>query len=233
MKNQNVLPKNLDPDIVYGLLEEQFLTYQDLVSVPVLDCDEPLIDLDPSQISTHTYTTEIENTNDTGILVRQGIVPLLVRAQDWLDRNMPGYRLQVFYGYRSPEIQKKSFQKIAKSLGFFDTPTLEQLEIIHRFVAVPNVAGHPTGGAVDVTLIDASGRPLSMGTPPHAFEKNSYTFSPYIARNEWMNRQMLRAAMMSAGFAPFDGEWWHFSYGDREWARYWQKSNAIYGNRSP
>ncbi|MDR3125675.1 MAG: hypothetical protein LBU20_01195 [Candidatus Nomurabacteria bacterium] len=28
--------------------------------------------------------------------------------------------------------------------------------------------------------------------------------------------------MMSQGFAPYDGEWWHFSYGDREWAAwYW------------
>ena len=34
------------------------------------------------------------------------------------------------------------------------------------------------------------------------------------------NRMLLRAVMMSAGFAPFVGEWWHFSYGDKEWAKY-------------
>ena len=228
MENQNALPKNLDPDTVYGLLEAQFLTYQDLISVPVIDCGEPLIDLGSSRISTCSYTTEIDRNDDGIIWVRQSLVPILECAQIWLDTQVPGYKLQVFYGYRSPEIQRNSFQKIAASLGFSNTLTSEQFEIIHRFVAVPDVAGHPTGGAVDVTLIDASGTPLNMGTPPHAFEKDSYSFSPYIARNEWMNRQILRAAMMSAGFAPFDGEWWHFSYGDREWAKYWQKTNAIY-----
>ncbi|QQR69366.1 MAG: hypothetical protein IPI58_01405 [Alphaproteobacteria bacterium] len=34
--------------------------------------------------------------------------------------------------------------------------------------------------------------------------------------------------MTSVGFAPFDGEWWHFSYGDREWAKYYGRSHAIY-----
>jgi D-alanyl-D-alanine dipeptidase len=35
--------------------------------------------------------------------------------------------------------------------------------------------------------------------------------------------------MTSVGFAPFDGEWWHFSYGDREWAYFYKKKNALYG----
>lgn len=29
---------------------------------------------------------------------------------------------------------------------------------------------------------------------------------------------LLRDCMLRVGFAPFDGEYWHFSYGDREWA---------------
>jgi D-alanyl-D-alanine dipeptidase len=34
--------------------------------------------------------------------------------------------------------------------------------------------------------------------------------------------------MLGVGFAPFDGEWWHFSYGDKEWAAYYNKPNAVY-----
>ncbi len=34
--------------------------------------------------------------------------------------------------------------------------------------------------------------------------------------------------MLTAGFAPFDGEWWHFSFGDREWARFYGAENALY-----
>ncbi len=39
---------------------------------------------------------------------------------------------------------------------------------------------------------------------------------------------LLRRAMAQAGFAPFNGEWWHFSYGDREWAAVWNAPFALY-----
>jgi hypothetical protein len=42
------------------------------------------------------------------------------------------------------------------------------------------------------------------------------------------NRKMLRDAMMAEGFAPYDGEWWHFCYGDKEWAFYYKKDKALY-----
>jgi D-alanyl-D-alanine dipeptidase len=43
---------------------------------------------------------------------------------------------------------------------------------------------------------------------------------------------LLRSVMLQAGFAPFDGEWWHFSYGDREWAYYYKKKYALYSQVS-
>ena len=39
---------------------------------------------------------------------------------------------------------------------------------------------------------------------------------------------LLRKIMMQVGFAPYDAEWWHFSYGDREWAFYCKKPYALY-----
>ena len=39
---------------------------------------------------------------------------------------------------------------------------------------------------------------------------------------------MLREYMIKEGFAPYDGEWWHFSYGDKEWAFYYDKEKALY-----
>ncbi len=96
-------------------------------------------------------------------------------------------------------------------------------------IASPDVAGHPTGGAVDVHLNGPDGEPLDFGTRIWDFSRDSYTFSPFISRDAWLNRQMLRAVMMQAGFAPFDGEWWHFSYGDKEWARYYDQPYALFG----
>ena len=39
---------------------------------------------------------------------------------------------------------------------------------------------------------------------------------------------ILRKIMLEVGFAPYDGEWWHFSYGDREWAYYYKKYKYLY-----
>lgn len=113
-------------------------------------------------------------------------------------------------------------------MGFDVSLNDEQREKIHRYIAVPDVAGHPTGAAIDVTITDMQDNILDMGTAPHEFEKDSYTFSPFISQEAWINRQLLRAVMVSAHFAPFDGEWWHFSYGDREWAKYFRKAAAFY-----
>ena len=33
------------------------------------------------------------------------------------------------------------------------------------------------------------------------------------------NRRLLYHVMSAAGFVNYDGEWWHYSYGDRQWAR--------------
>lgn len=103
-------------------------------------------------------------------------------------------------------------------------------EEVHRLIAVPSVAGHPTGGAVDVVIVDKnSNTPIDFGSKIYDFKtKDCYTFSPYISEEAKKNRMLLRNAMMSQGFAPFDGEWWHFSYGDKEWAFYYKKDGAIY-----
>jgi D-alanyl-D-alanine dipeptidase len=67
-----------------------------------------------------------------------------------------------------------------------------------------------------------------MGTKIWQFDHDSYTFSPFVSKQAQINRQLLRKVMLEVGFAPFDGEWWHFSYGDKEWAKYYSQSYAIY-----
>ena len=54
------------------------------------------------------------------------------------------------------------------------------------------------------------------------------TFAEGLTPAQQENRALLRRAMVAAGFAPFNGEWWHFSYGDREWALVWDAPAALY-----
>jgi hypothetical protein len=42
----------------------------------------------------------------------------------------------------------------------------------------------------------------------------------------------LSPIMTKEGFAPYDGEWWHFSYGDKEWAFYYKQDKALYNQVS-
>ena len=105
----------------------------------------------------------------------------------------------------------------------------ELFEAVHKLIAVPEIAGHPTGGAIDVTIQVGDVR-LDMGTDIADFSdvEKIPTFSNIITEEQKRNRSLLRQLLMEVGFAPYDGEWWHFSYGDREWAYYYKQPYAIY-----
>jgi D-alanyl-D-alanine dipeptidase len=96
---------------------------------------------------------------------------------------------------------------------------------------VPEVAGHPTGGAVDVAATTPDGDVLDTGSTLADFDDLSRvpTFAPGLTGDQRSNRMLLHDAMVAAGFAPFYGEWWHFSYGDREWAAFYEQPAALYG----
>ena len=221
-------------ETIYTLLEDKFLTYRDLLGVPVIDCGEPLVPLSKTSICYKNFDKRMELYTGNEVYVREGIVAVLEKAQLTLNNIMPGYKLQVFYGYRHPKVQSSFFEDVRRVIISvnkipFDEASIR--EMTHRFVAVPDVAGHPTGGAVDICIIDANGELVDMGTDRHENSKDSYVFSPFISTPAWANRQKLRQSMLTAGFCPFDGEWWHFSYGDREWAYYYKTGKAIYAQQ--
>jgi zinc D-Ala-D-Ala dipeptidase len=70
---------------------------------------------------------------------------------------------------------------------------------------------HNLGLAIDLTLIDlATGRELEMGTQFDTFSTSAHTAN--ASGEVATNRQRLKAAMESEGFANYDQEWWHFSF---------------------
>lgn len=162
------------------------------------------------------------------IIVRQSVAEKLNNVDSMLKKIDPEFQLLVTYGYRSLAVQKKYFAFYKKKLAQKNKTESELLEAVHKLIAVPEVAGHPTGGAVDVTILK-NGRQLEMGTKLYDFSsKNCYSLSPFIKKTELINRSILRYVMLKNDFAPFDGEWWHYSFGDKEWAFYYGKKNAIY-----
>ncbi len=142
-----------------------------------------------------------------GILVRKGVGKKLHLASAKLAKPAPKARLQIVYGYRHPSIQERYFRKIAAKIRVEDPGVTEEelIESGHALIAVPSVAGHPTGGAIDATIFD-DGTLVDTGTPISDLESSSpiATFAEEITKSQRENRCLLREMLMAKGFAPFD-----------------------------
>jgi D-alanyl-D-alanine dipeptidase len=162
-------------------------------------------------------------------LVRAQVAAMLSAAERALGEVDPTLALSVVCSYRSLHTQTALFDEQMQMLTDKIPDPLERKRFVHKYaIAAPEAAGHPTGGAVDIQII-RGGMPLAFGTEIWKFEPNTLSLSPFVSREAQDNRKLLRKVMTAAGFAPFDGEWWHFSYGDREWAAYYDRLTAIYG----
>ena len=85
---------------------------------------------------------------------------------------------------------------------------------------------HSFGMAVDVTIVDASGRELDMGTGFDDLTERSHPAleEGFLARGDLTglhveNRKLLREVMGAAGWRGINTEWWHFDGGDRDHIR--------------
>lgn len=208
------------------------LQYRDLVGIPVAESGEPMVivqDEAPEIICRYAKPDMASYLGDRFAL-RAGTVERLKSAADSLQNFRPNARLRLAYGYRHPDVQMSYFEQRKREVHNRAT-TLSEEQLIsatHLLTASPDVAGHPTGGAIDVT-IDGEDGSLDMGSGIADFSSDKIeTFANGLTDLQRSNRELLRRVLLNAGFAPFDGEWWHFSYGDREWAAYYKKPNAIY-----
>lgn len=140
-----------------------------------------------------------------------------------------GLGLLVLDGWRPLALQRVLFEEYRAQLARVTALTGSDLEAhVAKFVTDPDRASappaHSTGGAVDVTLCDAStGEPIDMGGEfdeltdrSRADYYDDATGEP--ARTFAKRRGVLLAAMQTAGFERLPTEWWHFELGTRLWA---------------
>jgi D-alanyl-D-alanine dipeptidase len=210
----------------------KILSYDDVVGFVAGKSDEPLIDIrkyDQSITTKYIKQDMLDYTGDI-IYIRDTLAKKLAKIETELSK--VGYKLNIAYGYRHPEVQAKYFntrRQVVRSKN----PTLSDQDIdklTHSFVAIPSVAGHPAGAAVDLTITDSDGTPIDMGTAiaDYSDPDKIITYAKGLTADQSEHRKLLHDLMIHEGFAPFYGEWWHFSYGDREWAAFYNKK-ALYG----
>ena len=177
--------------------------------------------------------------SESRCFVRKSVYERLLKAQSLLPE---GYTLRIWDAWRPFKLQEELYyvyrKQIIEQFHLENASEEEQRAIITEYIALPNPdrtypPTHTTGGAVDVTLLDAQGQELDMGTEfdsisPKAYaayyeedalEKNEAAVAePVKVEQIRKNRRILRRAMLEAGFTGIASEWWHFNYGDRLWS---------------
>ncbi|RKR38459.1 D-alanyl-D-alanine dipeptidase [Paraburkholderia sp. BL17N1] len=106
-----------------------------------------------------------------------------------------GTTLRIFDAYRPPQAQQVLWD-------FLPDPT---------YVADPTRgSNHSRGTALDLTLLDAHGEELDMGTGFDAMTIESEHFHPGLPEEVQRNRMLLLGVMHGAGFTHIKSEWWHY-----------------------
>jgi zinc D-Ala-D-Ala dipeptidase len=232
--------------------------------VPIVECYEPLLPLPLAQFAVedpHPYLKLAAPYGEKSpYYLRQGVLEALLQAQAWLQQVCPNWRIQIFDAYRPIAVQQymveHTFTETLRNKGLLleqltDAQRQAILEQVYQFWAVPSSdpkmpPPHSTGAAVDVSLVDASGAIVNMGSPidemslrshPNFFaqastldcaqdaeqrsEGNNLSLEQILERDRatfHSHRQILNYAMSAAGFQQHPREWWHFSLGDQLWA---------------
>ncbi len=72
-------------------------------------------------------------------------------------------------------------------------------------------SSHSRGSTVDLTIINADGEPIEMGTIFDYFSDKSSTNYIKLPEHIKKNRQFLKELMHNNGFTNFKQEWWHYT----------------------
>lgn len=212
-----------------------FVKYKDLLTIKEYDKETDkekftLIPLEDQYVISRYQKTRNMLEYGREIAVRKSVHERLIRVAKDLQKINQNYKLIIAYGFRNMVKQEKYFNEILEEVKDKFDDEMEMYEYIHEKIAVPSVSGHPTGGAVDAVIYDSKERKmLDFGCEILDYSTTKcYYINDEISEEAKKNRKMLRDAMLQEKFAPYDGEWWHFSYGDKEWAFYYKKKKALY-----
>ena len=127
--------------------------------------------------------------------LRKSTAEALVKANEAFKQL--GYRIKLFDCYRPLSVQKKMWKILPGT----------------HYVANPAKGSkHNRGAAVDLTLVDAQGKELNMGTPFDFFEKEAHHTYTQHSKEVLENRKLLKETLDKFNFKSIYSEWWHYEY---------------------
>jgi D-alanyl-D-alanine dipeptidase len=166
---------------------------------------------------------------DYPILVRDTVAKKLAEVASKLPGNL---FLQIDSGHRNFEVQKNLWQHRYNQFKS-KNPNLSRdkvYKITRNLVFDPSngIPPHTTGGAVDISCQSGEGDEINLSSPFKKYYEEPKLISKRITKKAQGLRIMMNRLMLNEGFAPNEREYWHFSYGDLAWAKYYKKK-VIYG----
>lgn len=165
----------------------------------------PLVEITPCEFDVEIELAYATENNFTGApIYRRNACYLHAEAAARLSHVIKhatplGLRLRILDGFRPMEAQWALWNH---------TPDSD-------FVADPRRGSpHSRGAAVDLTLLDATGHELDMGTGFDEFSGRAHHGSQDISPVAQRNRALLLGLMTMAGFDHYLLEWWHYQLHD-------------------
>ena len=131
-------------------------------------------------------------------VIRRGPARALARVQRRLRKRRLG--LLVYDAYRPA--------RATRAMVRWAVRTNNEWVLTQGYVA--RRSNHNRGAAVDLTLVNADGKPLGMGTRYDAFTTRSHTAN--ASGRVLRNRLTLKRAMEAEGFRNYRREWWHYDF---------------------
>lgn len=201
---------------------------KELEKIKVIENNEKLILIqEESWLKINNFSSTFLNISLNKFICRSKIFRMLKKAKKDLPTD---YSFLIIDGYRPIKWQLQRFLiQFAKLYQKYPNMDFEKLYWETSKWTAP-IFGikppHPTGGAVDITLL-YQGKEIDMGTKVNEFNEKTETLSNSIIKLQKKNRELLIMIMSKAGFVNYPTEWWHWSYGDQYWAVI-NKTNAIY-----
>jgi D-alanyl-D-alanine dipeptidase len=173
----------------------------DLAEVPA----GPAIAIEMRYATPNNFMKQVLYTDLDRVFLHREAYAKLTAAAQALQAAKPGYKFRIFDGLRPRSVQRKMWAKVK------GTPD-------EKYVADPEKGSvHNFGMALDLTIQDAQGKELDMGTPYDSFQRlaqpryeDEFVKAGKLSAAQMENRKLLRKLMEGAGFKNIPNEWWHF-----------------------
>ncbi len=195
---------------------EQYMQKQGLVDIHTLDST---IKVNLMYAYGDNFTGKVLYTDIHRAYLHPKAAKALVDAQRFLRKEHPQWSLVIFDAARPMSVQQVMWNEVKR------TPK-------RIYVSNPANGGglHNYGLAVDVSICNAKGDTLSMGTKidymgslAHITNEEQMMRAGKLTKTAIQNRKLLRRVMEAAGFRCLSTEWWHFNYVSRATARKYYK----------